>query len=59
MSHVVKVVVEMEKIECDDASDAFHVVDEVLDAGDFQDAINEHEFDAGSVLVKSVVVRGS
>lgn len=42
-----------------DEQDALHVVDTLLDAGFFQDAINEHDVeDAGELRVKSIVVRG-
>lgn len=40
-----------------DPTDVLHVVDSLLDAGFFQDAINDHDVDdAGPVHVKSAVV---
>jgi hypothetical protein len=39
-----------------DEQDAADVVDRVLDTGILQDAINDHEFDAGPVRVTSAVV---
>ena len=35
--------------------DARHIVNEILDAGVFQDAINEYETDDGTVRVRSVI----
>lgn len=45
------------KLEIDgSASDAFHVVDSLLDAGFFQDAINEHDVeDCGPLHVTSAM----
>lgn len=40
-----------------DPADALHVVDALLDAGFFQDAINDHDADAGPLHVKSAVAR--
>ena len=39
------------------AADAYHVVDSLLDAGFFQDAINDHDADAGDLHVTSAVCR--
>lgn len=40
-----------------DANDASHVVDSLLDAGFFQDAINEHDVDdCGELHVTSAIV---
>ena len=36
--------------------DAQHVVDSLLDAGFFQDAINDHDADAGPLHVKSALI---
>jgi hypothetical protein len=47
------VVLEIEGSEVD----ARYVVNELLDAGFFQDAINEHDCEAGLLRVKSAVVR--
>lgn len=52
-----KIIIELE-IE-GDVDDAFHVVDKVLDAGVFQDAINEYEHGGDSVVVTSAVSRGA
>ena len=38
--------------------DAFYVVDELLDQGFLQDAINEHGLDAGPLKVVKAIVRG-
>ena len=50
-----KMIIELE-IEGLEA-DATSVIDELLDSGLLQDAINDHEFDAGPLLVKSALVR--
>jgi len=39
-----------------DASDAAYVVGEALDAGHLQDAINEHDCEAGPLRVVSATV---
>lgn len=50
-----KIIVELE-IDGDPA-DAYHVVDSLLDGGVFQDAINEHDFDAGELRVTRATVK--
>ncbi len=51
-----KIVIELE-IE-GDPRDAYHVVDRLLDAGFFQDAVNDHDVeDTGVLHVKSAVHR--
>lgn len=52
---MIRLVVELE-VEGDEAN-ACAVVDDVLDGGAFQDAINEHDCDAGPLRVKSATVR--
>lgn len=52
-----KITIELE-IE-GDAVDAYHVVNEILDIGMLQDAINEHEADAGPLRVTSATVHSS
>jgi hypothetical protein len=44
------------RLKCSKATDASYVVGEVLDAGVFQDAINEYEHDGKPVTVLSAIV---
>ena len=37
-------------------ADASYVIDEILDSGLLQDAINDHEYDAGELRVLSVMI---
>lgn len=41
-----------------DLDDATYVIDEILESGLLQDAIADHDFDAGDVNVTSALVRG-
>lgn len=52
---MIRLIVELE-IEGDEKN-AYAVVDDILDGGVFQDAINDHDGDAGPLRVKSAVVR--
>lgn len=54
---LVKLVVELE-IEAEDASDAYELVNDVLDNGVFQEAINDHDSEScGPLHVTSCVCR--
>lgn len=41
----------------DDVADSYDVVDDILDDGILQDAINNHESDAPSMTVVSAIVK--
>lgn len=57
---LVRLEIDVDGTDSDDAvSEAAYVVDELLDAGFFQDAVNEHECEAPPMRVTSAIVSNS
>lgn len=51
-----KVIIEL-TVKADSIGDATYVLDQVLDGGTLQDEVANHEFDAGPVEIKSLLVK--
>jgi hypothetical protein len=49
--------IRIDLVICATASDALHVVDALLDAGFLQDAVNDHDADAGPCRVMTAIAR--